>query len=78
MKKFRALKLLKAARGYAAMEHMSVSNICVNPRSAPTFEDGRRVTEANVSDFIRERTRIYRESWLISAIDEVTKLVEAA
>ena len=78
MKKKLILGLLRDARTAATMERMEVSNICARQTEPVLFENGDAVTEGVVSDFIRERTRIYRESWIISTIDEAIALIKAA
>lgn len=34
-------------------------------------------TEGEVTDFIKERTRIYRQSWIIGPLEEALSLVKA-
>lgn len=34
-------------------------------------------TEGEVTEFIKERTRIYRESWIISPLERAIRLIEA-
>lgn len=76
-KKFaaRLLDELRAARGHATMERASFHNCCHLPSAPAEFEDGRRVIERNVTDFIRERTHIYRASWIIGPLDEAIAMV---
>lgn len=33
-------------------------------------------TEAEVTEFVKERTRIYRQSWIISPLEEALSLVK--
>lgn len=43
-----------------------------------TMADGSPVTEGNVTEFIRERTRIWRGSWVTGPLAEVIKSMEGA
>lgn len=62
MKRRQVLADLHAALRAARMERASFSNIC-NPN------DDCGVTEKNVTEFIKERTRRYRESWIIGPLE---------
>lgn len=42
-----------------------------------TMADGSPVTENNVTDFIRERTHLYRATWVLPFIQEAMDLVSA-
>lgn len=59
------------------MDNMRVDNIC-DPNGLPTLRDGTVVTERTVNQFIRERTKLWRESWvtmpLLEVIDELERL----
>lgn len=68
------LTILKDVRKHLSMETCGFDRMC-GRTSAPTFEDGRAVTESNVTEFIRERTRLWLHSWVLPGLDEViTKL----
>ena len=68
MRKREVLGLLNQVLVDAQMERASFSQIATKG-PFPT-------TEAEVTAFIKERTRIYRESWIISPIKRVIELVE--
>lgn len=69
---------LGKARAAATLELSRFNNICADQKAPPKFEDGSPVTEANVTDFIRERTRLYRETWVIPRIEEALALIAAS
>lgn len=41
------------------------------PKAQPRLDDGTIVTERNVTQFIRERTRLWRESWVLGPLLDV-------
>lgn len=43
-----------------------------------TMRDGSPVTEANVTDFIRERTEIFRSTWVLDYIQEALEHIAAS
>lgn len=45
--------------------------------TAVRMAEGSLVTEAKVNDFIWERTRIYRHSWIIGLLAEALRMIEA-
>jgi hypothetical protein len=67
-------EILREAMTHARMERCGFGNICA-PSAPATFENGNAITESNVTDFIKERTRLWRESWLISAIARVQNIL---
>ena len=69
------LSELREVRRMLTMETMSVGEI-FDVNGPPKFADGRAVTEKNVSDFIRERTRLWRESWVLGPLDDVIARLE--
>lgn len=62
---------LLRAKEAATMERMNVQ---------PFAREGLAITvpEINVDTFIREKTRLYRETWIIARIDRVIAHLEAA
>jgi hypothetical protein len=70
--------LLRDARKAATMGRMSIGAIWRSKLdTAPVkHEDGRIVTEYTLDEFIRERTRLYRETWIIGPISEVLEQLE--
>lgn len=83
MKTKKVLKLLRDAATSATLKTAQFGSVCADQeplRSAPVkFNDGRIVTESNVTEFIRERVRLYHKSWIIgrieSAIEEIQSMV---
>lgn len=68
---------LTAVRVASALDHARME-VCDFGRlghgnARPTFDDGRVVTEANVTEFIRERTGRWRRSWIIIPLEEALK-----
>lgn len=68
MRKREVLELLNRALIDARMERAGFNSIA-HEGPLPT-------TEAEVTEFIKERTRIYRESWIISPIQRAINLIE--
>lgn len=69
MKKKRIILRVESALAHASMFNAGFSNICVGGSERPRFTDGRLVTEANVTEFIRERTDLWRRTWIISPLE---------
>lgn len=71
------LSIAKEARRSATMENMSVASrgetVSVS-NSLTGDKDGIFHTD----DFIRDRTRIYRQSWIIEPLDEIIAALEDA
>ena len=68
MRKREVLELLNRALTDAQMERASFSQI--HPKGPfPTCE-------AEVDKFIKDRTRLYRESWIIGPLRQAIKLIE--
>lgn len=65
------VSVLRDVRQHTTMQHMSVGNGAFVHDKTLKFPDGRLVNEDNLDEFIRERTRIFRESWIIPFLDEV-------
>lgn len=65
------IERLQEVRRHSTMERMGVHNILVSGKTPVTFEDGRVVTENNVSDFIRERLRLYNGTWITGILEDV-------
>lgn len=57
-------KALVEARKSATMENANFNNI---------LDPGLRIEGMTADEFIKERTRIYRETWVISRLDEAIK-----
>lgn len=71
------LSILREVRKHLRMETCSFGNLW-GRNEPPKFEDGRAVTEANVTEFINERTKLWRESWVLPGLDEVIAKLERA
>lgn len=73
---YRLLRLLDDEARYTTMENMSVGDISHDKVKPVRHNDGRLVIEATVDEFIRERTRVYRGSWIIPQINTVRAALE--
>lgn len=71
------LTILRDVRKHLQMETCGFDNIC-DPNGPPRLKDGRVVTERTVTQFIRERTKLWRESWVLGPLDEVIAKLERA
>ena len=60
------IKKLREIRRLATFESANFSKLMSEPEHG-SFPK----SEAEVTDFIRERTRIFRETWILSALDEL-------
>jgi hypothetical protein len=69
MRKREVLEILNRALVDARMERASFSRLH-DKEPFPT-------TEAEVTEFIKERTRIYRDSWIISPLEQAIRLIKA-
>lgn len=69
--------LISDARNIASMDNASFRNITAHPSMPPLFEDGRAVTEFNVTEFIKERTKLWRESWIVYPLVEAIDMIDA-
>lgn len=73
------LSIAKEARRAATMENMSVSwpgeTVTV---SGSVMNDNDKDGEFQTDDFIRRKTRLYRQSWIISPLDEIIAELEKA
>lgn len=67
-------KIIADAREIATMERAGFREL--GHGSALTFEDGSTVTESNVTEFIRERTRLWRSTWILGPLDEALALID--
>ena len=76
MQKKRIIGLVSDALKHVRMESCSFSDICCDQKKAPTFADGRKVTEENVTAFIVERTRLWRQSWVESPLEDALILLK--
>ncbi len=74
----RIIQRLQEVRRLSTMDRMSVNDICATGSSPATFEDGRPVLESNVSDFIRERLRLYNASWITEPLEDIIKQMVAS
>jgi hypothetical protein len=68
MRKREVLQILNKVLFDASMERANFSRI-VDGSPFPTTED-------EVTGFIKERTRIYRESWIISPLEQAIRLID--
>ena len=68
---------LRSALKHARLETASFGHLG-HGNTPVKFEDGRSVTEANVSDFIRERVRLHHASWIIPQIETALALIAAS
>ena len=59
---------LEVVRRTATMEHSHFENITSNATHT--------VNEREVTDFVRERTRLWRESWLVHPLDVMIERIE--
>lgn len=73
----RIIERLQEARRASTMERMSVDNFGTG-KTLATFEDGSPVLDNEVSDFIRERTRLYRETWVTSPLEDIIEELVAS
>lgn len=79
MKAAHVLDRLRDALSHVRMTNAEFGSVWRDQGDGPTapvkFADGRLVTEQNVTEFIRERTKCYRDSWcewpIIEAMQEV-------
>ena len=75
------LAAVREAMKYARMETMEVGDVCrdqAHMRDKPVRnEAGEIVTEANVSDFIRERLRLHHGSWIIGTLEGVSQELQS-
>lgn len=73
----KVIRALKTLRDHAAFKNASFGfndeTLTLSGRPGPTPQ-----TEWTVDAFIKERTRIYRQSWLLPQIDELIKWAEGA
>lgn len=71
---------LGKARAAATLENAEFGSVWRNQGTPVPVKmaDGSPVTEANVTDFIRERTRLYRDTWVIPRIEEALALIAAS
>jgi hypothetical protein len=58
-------RILEEIRSYATMESASFSRLWSDP------DDPLPKTEAEVTEFIRRRTAIYRQTWILDYLDEL-------
>ena len=72
LRKIRAL--IAEARRHATMENAGFKDICAS--GVPMF-NGEPLTEKHVTEFIKERTRLHRESWILPDLDEVLAEIDA-
>lgn len=68
MRKRRLIKILEQAHFDATMEQASFSRI--------NTTDSLPKSENEVTAFIRERTRIWRQSWILSPLEEALKIIK--
>lgn len=81
MKMQALLRRLREARKAATMEHAGFDDLggstlvrfCPNPIAASLP----RTDPENETEYIKQRTALYRQSWIIGPIDEAIALVEA-
>jgi hypothetical protein len=59
--------------GYAKMDSASFGFPSEKVSSSPHMEPP--IVEMNVTDFIKEKTRVYRETWMIPPIKELLEIV---
>jgi hypothetical protein len=64
-----------------ALDHGKFTNAAFDDMGSArpvTMRDGSPVTEANVNEFIRQRTDLYMRSWVLSPIAEAINLIKAS
>jgi len=81
MKVAQMLAAVREAMKYATLESMEVGSIHRHQGRGPIDpvrnEAGEIVTEANVSDFIRERLKLHHGSWIIGTLEGVAYELQA-
>lgn len=75
MKVKRIISLIKEADKHASLEYAAFGRLGTRD-AVLKFEDGRLVTESNVTDFIRERVRAHHNSWVRGPIQTALKLLQ--
>lgn len=70
-------KLLHQATKHLTMEGASFNYIGCAADRPVMMKDGRLVTEDNVTEFIRERTELWRQTWPVGCIEEAQALIAA-
>lgn len=80
MKSAQVLALVREAMKYARLETAEFGSIHRDTaigRSNPVRNDaGEIVTEANVTEFIRERVASHHDSWIIGSLEQATELIQ--
>lgn len=77
MKSAQVLALVREAMKYARLETAEFGNIAPRDSIRPVRNSaGEIVTEANVSDFIRERVEIHHASWIIGTLAQASELLQ--
>jgi hypothetical protein len=75
------LAAVREAMKYARLENAEFGEIwrdSARGRTAPVLnKDGELVTEANVSDFIRERVANHHGSWIIGTLEAVSQELQS-
>lgn len=73
MKKKLCIEYLESIRQVVSMENSDFRNCTRSWHDPLLLCDGTPVTEANVTQFIRERTACWRKTWIVGPIDTVIK-----
>jgi hypothetical protein len=70
MRKQQLKAFIKSARASAALTRADFDGLGSRPDDVITLK------ESEVTDFIRERTRLYRETWIINYLDEALRIID--
>jgi hypothetical protein len=75
-KELKALRdLVAEARKHATFENSHFSDICAYQKQ-PVEYVGAPLTERQVTEFIKDRTRIYRETWIVGFLDDALRMID--